>query len=267
METPADNNRIISVRSASILAVLILLVYLVMTIALRNELALRSIISDLALPVVDGLATISLFIAARSFHKGTRARFAWTMLAMAGLSFTLGDIIWAVIEVGLHQRPYPSIADLFYIACYPFATIGILSLPVRAFSSGERLKIFLDMGVVIIAACSWFLGMDHRSGNSPEQIRSDHHCHLPDPSGINPALDLLPVRAVLPLDERRRLETDIHACPGRYDFDTGRTHLSTAIHSGHVPVRQPRGYRLRIHFSLNRPGWCCQGKFQEIIRA
>ena len=172
-----------------------MLVYLATTIALRNELALRSAISDLILPVVNGLATISLFIASRNFAKGTRARFAWTMLFIAELSFTLGDIIWAVIEVWLHQRPFPSIADLFYIACYPFAIIGILSLPVRSFTSGERLKIFLDMGIVIIAASLGFWALI--IGPAIALNKSDPITIII--SLIHPVLDLLLIFALLEL--------------------------------------------------------------------
>ena len=195
---PADSNRIISVRSASILAILIMMVYLVTTIALRNELALRAAISDLILPVVNGLATISLFIAARNFDKGTRARFAWTMLAIAELSFTLGDIIWAVIEVGLHQRPYPSIVDLVYIACYPFSMIGILSLPVRAFTPGERRKIFLDMGIIVIAASLGFWALI--VGPSIALNKSDPITIVT--SLIHPVFDLLLIFALLELSFR-----------------------------------------------------------------
>ena len=192
---PSGSNCTISVRSTTILAVLIMLVYLATTIALRNELALRSAISDLILPVVNGLATISLFIASRNFAKGTRARFAWTMLFIAELSFTLGDIIWAVIEVWLHQRPFPSIADLFYIACYPFAIIGILSLPVRSFTSGERLKIFLDMGIVIIAASLGFWALI--IGPAIALNKSDPITIII--SLIHPVLDLLLIFALLEL--------------------------------------------------------------------
>jgi hypothetical protein len=55
MGDSADSNCFISVRSASILAVLIMLVYLATTITLRNELELRAAISDLILPVVTVL--------------------------------------------------------------------------------------------------------------------------------------------------------------------------------------------------------------------
>jgi PAS domain S-box-containing protein len=189
------NNCIIPIRSASILAALILLVYAGMSITLWNELALRSAISDLILPVVNGLAACSLFIAARSFDKGTRARFAWTMLAIAELFYTLGDSIWAVIEVGLHQRPYPSIVDLFYIACYPLAMIGILSLPVRPFSPGERLKFFLDMGIVIIAASIgfWVLII------GPAVALNESDTITLVISMIHPVLDLLLIFALLEL--------------------------------------------------------------------
>jgi hypothetical protein len=61
-----EDRPVIGLRSASILAALVMLGYLSLFLALRNEPMLRSTLSDFILSIVNALATISLFIAASS---------------------------------------------------------------------------------------------------------------------------------------------------------------------------------------------------------
>jgi len=42
------------------------------------------------------------------------------MLALAQLAYALGDIIWGVLEAGMGQNPFPSLADVAYVAYYPY---------------------------------------------------------------------------------------------------------------------------------------------------
>ena len=48
-----------------------------------------------------------------------------TFLLMLALS-------WFYLEVVAGQQPFPSVADVFYLAFYPFAFLGLLAVPVRA---------------------------------------------------------------------------------------------------------------------------------------
>jgi hypothetical protein len=83
------------------------------------------------------------------------------VLAVAQIANTLGEALWTVIEVGLHQNPFPSLADagflIFYpLMFYPLFAVGAFLQPDVPLTSRERLKILLDAGIVIIAAISIF---------------------------------------------------------------------------------------------------------------
>jgi hypothetical protein len=64
-----------------------------------------------------------------------RSKSAWMTLAAAQIANTFGDAAWSVIEVGLHQNPFPSVADVCYLMFYPLFAIGVYLLPVTAISS------------------------------------------------------------------------------------------------------------------------------------
>ena len=50
----------------------------------------------------------------------------------------------------MHQNPFPSVADIFYLTFYPLFALGIYYLSRFSFNRSEKLKIFIDMGIVVI---------------------------------------------------------------------------------------------------------------------
>ncbi|MBE3086878.1 MAG: EAL domain-containing protein, partial [Bacteroidetes bacterium] len=80
----------------------------------------------------------------------------WGILALAQFSVTLGDILWAIIELGLKSSPFPSIADGPYLLFYPLFLAGIFILPSTRLSPTEWLKRILDLSIVMIAAILGF---------------------------------------------------------------------------------------------------------------
>ena len=92
-----------------------------------------------------------IYAAYNSRHSGN-IKFAWTVLAAAQLTWTIGDTIWAILEISLHEVPWPSLADWPWLAFYPIFIAGILLLPREPLRFSEKLKVLLDMGIVIIAS-------------------------------------------------------------------------------------------------------------------
>jgi PAS domain S-box-containing protein len=130
------------------LAATIMLLHLTLVIlSERNESFLP--IKDLFVTMTSGLAAAVLFYTAR--RLAGRARKAWIMIAAAVLFNTLGDLSWSVIEVVLHQNPFPSVADIGYLMFYPLFVLGIFLLPEVPFSPREKIKILLDAGIVIVS--------------------------------------------------------------------------------------------------------------------
>jgi hypothetical protein len=153
----ADQYRkqIISFRSALILAVFFALTSVAFSILLRGE--LRTATGDGLAVLVDSLAALALFYAAqRSIIYGRQVRLAWTVLTLGLIIHTLGDILWMITEVILHQSPLFSLADGPFLAQFPIYITGILLLPSISLTSSERLKVMLDEGIVVIASVMIF---------------------------------------------------------------------------------------------------------------
>jgi PAS domain S-box-containing protein len=153
MSNPAKVS--ISFRSASVLAALVVLAHLAI-ITLVQSPDLRIALDDMLFPLANGLSAGGLLYAWRSETSDRQVRAAWGLLALAQLFYALGDVIWAVIEAGLRQNPFPSLADGPYLLFYPVFLIGILLLPPAYISRSDRLKMLLDTGVVMIAGIMLF---------------------------------------------------------------------------------------------------------------
>ena len=142
---------IIPFNMALMLAFIVALCSISFSIHLKDELQFTA--SDMLAILVDSLATLALFYAARrSSVYGRQVRLAWTVLALALVAHTLGDIAWAYTEIVLDQPPFPSVADWLFLIHYPLLIAGILLLPTQSLTSSERLKVMLDEGIVIIAS-------------------------------------------------------------------------------------------------------------------
>jgi len=117
-----------------------------------------ALISDLAYQPVSLLAAIVAWRIA--FHRAfdSQLRRAWFILGLAMLAQTLGDTAWFYLEVILQQQPFPSIADLFFISFYPLALLGLLTLPSAPLKSTERLRVLLDLAIIMItsAMAVWY---------------------------------------------------------------------------------------------------------------
>jgi diguanylate cyclase (GGDEF)-like protein len=112
-----------------------------------------AIASDIYSPLAGVLVTALLWHTARVSRRiSPRVGRAWQIIAIAQAVFALGDLIWAVYEVGLGLDPYPSAADIFYILYYPLFFAGIVLLSTRGFSPEEWVRKGLDVGTALITS-------------------------------------------------------------------------------------------------------------------
>jgi diguanylate cyclase (GGDEF)-like protein len=89
-------------------------------------------------------------------------RLSWYLLAVGGTCFTLGDAVENIYGVILHQSiPFPSIADGFYLAGYPFVFAGVLRLTRNPNQDVQR-EDYADAAIVAIGALalSWHFLMN-----------------------------------------------------------------------------------------------------------
>jgi diguanylate cyclase len=82
----------------------------------------------------------------------------WLLLGMP-LGYGLGEVMWSLYEVVWQvPTPFPSLADIPYIAAYPCALLSIFFLPFRARTHLSRLRILLDWCIflLMILTLSWY---------------------------------------------------------------------------------------------------------------
>ena len=147
----------LSFRNSLIIAAIILILYMGTWLYLSANPSDLTIFSDLGGLVINAMATLCLFYGAIcSKSLGRRIYLGWVMLAIAQLSFTVGDAVWAYYELLLNENPFPSPADGFYLLRYLLFLIGVFLLPSVQIKSGERLKIVLDTAMVMVASIVLF---------------------------------------------------------------------------------------------------------------
>jgi signal transduction histidine kinase len=85
----------------------------------------------------------------------------WYLLATGQLAFAVGDVIFNLYAWVWHtDPPIPSVADLFYLAGYPFLTAGLFILVFRMRSDDRRVGL-IDASLLTVAfgICQWVFVM------------------------------------------------------------------------------------------------------------
>lgn len=149
------HGKFVSFRAAAFLAALILMGRLLLLTFFRTEKSFL-FIDDTIFIITSALAALSLLYA--SSRSEGRSKRAWKFLAIAQIAFTFGELIWGVVEVGLHANPFPSLGDTGFLIFYPIFLIGIgvLLLPEEPLSAREKIRILIDAAIVTISAAFVF---------------------------------------------------------------------------------------------------------------
>jgi len=135
-------------------AILLIAVGLLTSLLIHDPQA-RTAFADAFAVLVDGLVVVVLLAAAwKTGTHSRRLRWAWGLIALAYLSFCLGDIAWLILEVGLQQQPFPSIADGFFLAFGPVLLLGVLLMAKKGSRLG-RINTVIDGSIVMLVG---FLG-------------------------------------------------------------------------------------------------------------
>ncbi len=115
----------------------------------------RQSVGDLLLLPIDAAAVYAAWRASLRCAGSSRLRSFWRLMAFALAAEALGDVIQAVSNVGLHESPYPSLADPFYLAFYPLLLLALLTVTTRT----KLLKPTLDGATIVVGggAVVWYL--------------------------------------------------------------------------------------------------------------
>ena len=117
------------------------------------------LVDSVGLAVFAVFAAVCAVTAARSAHG--RQRKTWAIMAAGLTAWAGGELTWAFYEVGLGRSPYPSPADVLYVAASLLILTAMVQFP-RAQSAHSRLRNFVDALIVAVAllALMWVLLLD-----------------------------------------------------------------------------------------------------------
>jgi len=85
--------------------------------------------------------------------SNSRERGAWVLIGAAVLSWGVGNTIWTFGYVGSAAPPYPSIADVFWLAVYPPVYVALLLL-LRSRAGAVRRSVWLDGVIASLAVAA-----------------------------------------------------------------------------------------------------------------
>ena len=117
-------------------------------------LPLEGLWSSLAYDLI-GLSSVTAILVGLGRHRPARP-LIWWCFAIGQLLFVIGDVVYAVIDVVLHQRPFPSVADGFSLAGYPVLAVGLLIM-IRGRISGRDRAGLIDAAIIAtgLGLLSW----------------------------------------------------------------------------------------------------------------
>ncbi|HET7725928.1 MAG TPA: GGDEF domain-containing protein [Candidatus Limnocylindrales bacterium] len=119
-------------------------------IALHTAVPADDLLQAVLYDVVGTAAVVA--VVAGVLLQGPERRLPWLLFAAGQFLFVIGDVLWTSLELATGEIPFPSIADVAYLAGYPFlalAMVGFVRLRVRG---GDRAGL-LD-GLILAAGAS-----------------------------------------------------------------------------------------------------------------
>jgi diguanylate cyclase (GGDEF)-like protein len=124
-------------------------------------------------PVYDAVVVCAGLGCLLRASRGGPERGAWVAIAVSILAWAAGEIWWTLYIEGNPNAPYPSPADLGYLAFYPLAVLGLYLL-VRARARELDRRLWMDgaiaaLGTAALGAALLFeFVADRASGSSVE---------------------------------------------------------------------------------------------------
>lgn len=108
-----------------------------------------TIVNELAdYPVLLG-ATVLMLRASRVVESRNLRR-GWRLLAIAFVALILTNAFYIYIALVLHEAAFASVGDLFWLAFFPCALLGLLSFPERLGTRSEKITFALDAATLMV---------------------------------------------------------------------------------------------------------------------
>jgi diguanylate cyclase (GGDEF)-like protein len=125
----------------------------VAALVLHAALPTGSTAQSLLYDAIGASAVVIALVAVRRFRPDRRL--PWLLMAAGQALFVAGDLVWNYYEA-IGEEPFPSVADVLYLAGYPFIALGIYLLIRRRLAGGDRSGL-IDAAILTtaVAILSW----------------------------------------------------------------------------------------------------------------
>lgn len=144
---------------AVIALVLILIVYLGWQVFGWGGPHHKELIGDIAFWPVNSIASVLAFRVARARSFTAQVRRAWMLIGLGLVAYLLGNFLQFYYETVLHTAPYPTFADVAYLAFYPLLLAAILQFPRQRFKGFALVRLGLDAAATVVAGAAivWYV--------------------------------------------------------------------------------------------------------------
>jgi hypothetical protein len=133
-----------------VLASALCVAYLIGVFVNWGQAADRSLYANLGMIPIGLVATILAWGASRT-QTDRRSQWAWRLLSVGLGCFFAGDLLFFILENVLGRSPFPSVADIGYLAYYPLVLAGLLCFPSAIRDRVQRATFYLDCFIVVLA--------------------------------------------------------------------------------------------------------------------
>lgn len=163
--------------------------------------SLENLIANLGyLPLSFFSAACALYISNQKQVEEHTKR-AWQFIAAGLLALAIGDVIYTILDF-TKDVGFPGLPDLFYLAFYPLAFIGLIAIPTKVADPTQQKTWRLDLAIVMMSAVAilWYFIIAPTAAAGGEDWLSKLV------AGAYPAMDLLLIASIVSLLFQRSRE-------------------------------------------------------------
>lgn len=113
----------------------------------------------LYIPIAGSFVVVAICVSLRFGFRGIHGK-AWLFFAILAISWFIAEMIWAYYDLILDIDPYPSIADVFWLAGYPFIfTFMMLYLKIARKGISKKIVAFVTIITLLLLGITFAVGL------------------------------------------------------------------------------------------------------------
>lgn len=156
--------------------------------------AMETLIANLGYLPLSFFSAITAFYVSNQKHVEQRTRRAWQFIAAGLFALVIGDIAYTILDV-TKGVGFPDLPDIFYLAFYPLAFIGLIAIPAKVSDPAQQKTWRLDLAIVMTStiAILWYFII------APTAVAGGEDWLSKLIAGAYPAMDVLLIASIVSL--------------------------------------------------------------------